>query len=234
MKIVAINGSPQGKKSVTYLMVEEFLKGAKNAGANTSHIILSELQINNCVGCLSCWRKVPARCIFDDDFSKIDWRDADIIVFATPVYVDNVTSLLKNFIDRSVYLANPKIEKAENNESLHLPCSTNEKRTNFVIISHCGYPEQTHFDVLKLFFRRYARNHKSDLIAEIYRGGGPLLLNDSTALQPTILNYKKLLQKAGWEVTANLSISKNLQTELEKPLIPDELYIHEHNKAFDK
>lgn len=234
MKIVAINGSPRGRSSVTYLMVEEFLKGAKNAGAETSHIVLSEYKINSCIGCLSCWKKTPGKCIHNDDFSKISTQDADILLLATPVYVDNVTALLKNFIDRSVYTANPKIEKAENNESLHLPAKEKDKRTKLVIISHCGFPEQTHFEVLKLFFRRLARNSKMDLIAEIYRGGGPFLLNNSPAFKPIISNYKKLLEQSGNEVVSKKLFSKNLQKELEKPLISDELYIETHNSFFDR
>jgi multimeric flavodoxin WrbA len=231
MKIIAINGSPRGKKSVTYLMVEEFLKGAEEAGANTSHIILSELKINNCIGCLSCWMKTPSKCIFEDDFKKTDCSDADLVVLASPVYTDNITALLKNFIDRGVYSANPKIEKSQNNESLHLS-EKNKKIPKIMVISHCGYPEQTHFEVLKLYFRRYARNHRTELVAEIYRSGGPLLLSEKTDFQPKILYYKELLQQAGMEIAKNLKISENLQFELEKPLVSDEFYIESHNKVF--
>ena len=66
MKILAINGSPKGKKSSTYIMVESFFKGAIEKGAETFHVLLSEKKINNCMGCFTCWNKTPGKCIFDD------------------------------------------------------------------------------------------------------------------------------------------------------------------------
>lgn len=38
MKVTVINGSPRGKKSATQIMVNEFLKGMEDAGAETSCI----------------------------------------------------------------------------------------------------------------------------------------------------------------------------------------------------
>ena len=51
MKIIAFNGSPRGDKSVTNMMVEEFLSGARKAGAQTENILLSTKKIHHCVGC---------------------------------------------------------------------------------------------------------------------------------------------------------------------------------------
>ena len=59
MKIVVINGSPNGKNSNTDVMVRAFLKGAQEAGAETLSIFLSEKEIKHCKGCHICWTKGP-------------------------------------------------------------------------------------------------------------------------------------------------------------------------------
>ncbi len=230
MKILAINGSPRGKKSITYLMVESFLKGAKENGAETEHILLSEYNILHCIGCLTCWIKTPGICIFQDDRKKINTSDSDIIIYATPLYADNVSGLLKNFMDRSFSSLNPLMEKDANNEAVHPTI----KKTKIIAMSNSGFPGQSNFDVLKVLFRRLARNKQSELIAEIYRDKGPLLGFNDKNLKNIIQNYILLLEKAGKEVVQNLKISDGTQTELEKPLIPHDLYIQNHNAIFQK
>ncbi|MFW9873903.1 MAG: flavodoxin family protein [Candidatus Thorarchaeota archaeon] len=233
MKILAINGSPKGKKSITYLMVEEFLKGAKNLGAKTEHILLSKMKINHCIGCFTCWTKTPGICIFDDDMKEIlkKEKNCDILIFATPLYVDNVSGILKNYMDRCITSAIPFVEKDANGETVHI---LNRKSPKIVAISNCGFPEQSNFIVLKTLFKRIARNMHSEVIAEIYRGEGPLLAAEDMGLNKIIENYKMLLQKAGKEIVKNLKLSDATKKELEKPLIPYDSYIKAANKHWKK
>ncbi|MBI5346496.1 MAG: flavodoxin family protein [Chlamydiae bacterium] len=233
MKIIAINGSPLGKNSVTNILVEEFFKGAEKHGAETKQIFLSNMNIHHCMGCFSCWIKTPGVCIFNDDMKKINIKDCDILIFASPVYVDNITGLLKNFMDRTIYLVSPYMEKDINNEAVHIN-EDKEREPKIMVISNCGYPGLTHFDVLKVLFRRLARNMQTELIAEIYRDEGPLFHQKNPQLEEVIENYKKLLRKAGEEIAQNLTISNKTKEELEKPLIPYDLYYENHNKNCER
>ncbi|MEI6241902.1 MAG: flavodoxin family protein [Chlamydiota bacterium] len=230
MKIIAINGSPRGKKSTTYRMVEEFLKGMREFGWKDQHILLSELNIHHCMGCFHCWKN-QGTCIFTDDMKKIIPLDCDILLLASPLYYDNISGLLKNFLDRSVAQASPLIGKDANNESIHIK---RRPRPKLLAISNCGYPENSHFDVLKILFRRMARNMESDLLGEIYLGQGPLLIINDPQLKRVIDNYKALLQTAGREIAQNLSFSADTKKKLEEPLIPIEKYVQAHNAFFSK
>ncbi|MDD3070306.1 MAG: flavodoxin family protein [Methanoculleus horonobensis] len=100
MKIAAVVGSPRGVQSRTRKLVTFVLAGAKEAGAEIDIINRADLQIVACTGCESC--SLDGTCVFGDDFPAAydRMRDADGLVFASPVYVDNVSGQMKVFIDR--------------------------------------------------------------------------------------------------------------------------------------
>jgi len=234
MKITIFNGSPRAENGNTHFMVEQFIKGAEQAGAEVENIFLAKKKINPCKGCFSCWLKTPGKCVIKDDMAELleKFADLDIIVFATPLYVDNVTGIMKNFMDRIIPLGDPHIEKDENGESVHVNKLGNVPK--LVVISNCGFPEQSHFQVLELLFKRIARNMRTEVVGEIYRGGGAILKDAPSILKPLTMKYSKLLQKAGKEIAENSRLSKETRLELEKPLIPADNYIAAANQYFDQ
>jgi multimeric flavodoxin WrbA len=234
MKIIAFNGSPRGKRGNTYIMVEAFLKGAEEAGAQVEHVLLVKKKISNCTGCFRCWVRTPGKCVIDDDMSPLldKMRTTDLIVFATPLYVDNVSGIMKNFMDRILPLGDPHLVKDEKGESRHP--ARHGKTPKIAVISNCGFPELSHFQVLELLFRRIARNLHSEVVAEIYRGEGELLKRSSSQLEPILDKYKDVLKKAGREVVERSRLSDETKEELKKPLVPYDKYISTANEFFDK
>jgi multimeric flavodoxin WrbA len=233
MKVTIFNGSPRGKKGNTHFMVKEFTKGAEQAGAKVENIFLVKKKIHPCRGCLTCWIKTPGVCVIYDDMAELIQKfvESDIVVFATPVYVDNVTGIMKNFMDRLVAETDPHFEKDEGGECVHIDKS--EEPPKLVVISNCGFPEQSHFQVLGLLFKRVARNMRTEVIGEIYRGGGAILQEAPLILRPVINNYKRLLEIAGMEIVGKQRLSDETRQKLEKPLISDEQYIAAANERFD-
>ncbi|MFH1800533.1 MAG: flavodoxin family protein [Candidatus Omnitrophota bacterium] len=233
MKITVFNGSPHAERSNTNVMAEAFLEGARAVGAEVENIFLAHKKIHSCVACYSCWLKTPGQCAVQDDMTELlpKCQASDIVIFATPLYVDNVTGLMKNFMDRMIPAADPYFEKDPGGECRHKITS---KVPKIMVISNCGFPEQSHFQVLKLLFRRIARNMNTELIAEIYRGGGSILSDKSFWLWLPLRHYKALLRRAGEEVVTNGGISAELQRDLEKPLMPEEQYIKGAESFFRK
>lgn len=234
MRITIFNGSPRGENGNTHLMAEEFAKGAQEANAQIENILLVKKEIKHCHGCFNCWIKTPGKCLIQDDMRELlpKFKSSDIIIFATPLYVDNVTGIMKNFMDRLIPILDPHLQTDEKGECLH-PMRFNPS-PKIVVISNCGFPEQSHFQVLRLLFRRIARNMHSEVIAEIYRSSGELLGHSPLILKPLIWKYNKLLRNAGKELVENLRFSEETIRQLEEPLIPSEQYLKGANKYWDK
>jgi multimeric flavodoxin WrbA len=234
MKITIFNGSPRGKNGNTHLMVEEFSKGARKANAQIENILLVTKKIKYCRGCFNCWLKTPGKCVLHDDMKELllKFRSSDIVVFATPLYIDNVTGIMKNFMDRLIPLLDPHLLTDTKGECLHTTRFNSPPK--IAVISNCGFPEQTHFQVLRLLFKRIARNMHSEIIAEIYRSSGELLSHPPLLLKPLIWQYKKLLNKAGRELAENLKLSAKTLSQMEEPLISPKQYLNGANKYWDK
>jgi multimeric flavodoxin WrbA len=100
MKILAINGSPRTIRSTTRTLASFVLSGAAEAGADTEIIDLCDFRVTPCTACEACL--FNGICVNDDDVPAIAARmkDADGIIFASPVYIDNVSGQMKLFFDR--------------------------------------------------------------------------------------------------------------------------------------
>jgi len=234
MKITIFNGSPKAENGNTHVMVEAFSKGAIQAGAEVENIFLAKKKINPCRGCFACWFKTPGVCVIDDDMAELldKLLSSDIVVFATPVYVDNVTGIMKNFMDRIIPAADPHFEKDEGGECVHM--TRTDKIPELVVISNCGFPERSHFQVLELLFKRIARNMRTRVIGEIFRSGGAIMKDAPLILKPLIHKYRKLLETAGREIVQDRRLSQETMTNLQKPFVPEQLYISEANQQIDK
>ena len=108
-KILVILGGGRANGNTSQL-VNAFMKGTAEAGHQTELISLNKLQVNGCMGCNACRYGKP--CVQKDDFNLLipKIKEADLIVFASPLYFWTISSKLKAFIERFYCIA----EKDEN------------------------------------------------------------------------------------------------------------------------
>lgn len=98
--VLIISSSPRkGGNSET--LTASFAKGAGEVGHKVETIYLREKNYSFCKGCLACLKL--GHCVIDDDAVEIAARmhDADVLVFATPVYYYSVSGQLKTMLDRA-------------------------------------------------------------------------------------------------------------------------------------
>jgi len=104
MKIIGINGSHRKGKN-TAIMLKAVLDEAATLGAETELLELTDYNIKFCLSCNKCLGK-PQCSITDDDTAVIGEKllKADGILLGSPVYWANVTTLMKNFMDRTRWM----------------------------------------------------------------------------------------------------------------------------------
>ncbi|MFH1156935.1 MAG: flavodoxin family protein [Pseudomonadota bacterium] len=114
MKIVCLLGSPVTKGN-SAAIASCFLDEARNLGAQVTTHALNRLKFKGCQACMACKTKMD-RCALEDDLAPVleEIYSADILVLATPVYFADVSSQMKQFIDRAYsfykpdFMTNPK------------------------------------------------------------------------------------------------------------------------------
>lgn len=102
MKAIVLHGSPRKNKNSDTL-AESFLKGFNVSQKNDiQHFYTNEMNIRPCQGCESCFVPLEHYCATEDDMQQIysAFIEADIIVFATPMYWGYMTAQMKAVMDR--------------------------------------------------------------------------------------------------------------------------------------
>lgn len=100
MRITVISSSLR-RNSNSEMLADEFIRGAKESGNEAEKITLGGKKINFCIGCLSCQK--TGRCVIKDDCAEINEKihNAEVLVFATPIYYYEMSGQLKTVLDRA-------------------------------------------------------------------------------------------------------------------------------------
>jgi len=115
MKVLAINSTYQKGKTTTQLTAKA-LEGAAAQGADTEMVHLKDLDVRYCTNCLTCYKDHDsdiAECVQKDDVRPVleKIRDADGVIFASPLHCGFVTGLMNVFIERCTWtLSKPTAE----------------------------------------------------------------------------------------------------------------------------
>lgn len=100
-KIIVLNGSSR-KSGNTSALVREFVRGAEQAGNTVTVFDLGSMQINGCKGCFGGGKNPDSPCVQKDDMEKIypAYKEADVLVLASPLYYWTISGQLKTAFDR--------------------------------------------------------------------------------------------------------------------------------------
>ena len=85
----------------TSIRAEAFADGAKAAGNEVELVSLKDKTIAFCKGCLACQQ--TGHCVIKDDANAITDKmlEADVVVWATPIYYYEMSGQMKTMIDRA-------------------------------------------------------------------------------------------------------------------------------------
>ena len=218
MKILVLNGSPRGGQSDTLRLTRAFLEGMGEA-ENAEIVAVAAADVRPCRGCFSCWRQTPGRCVIDDDMAEIlaKAREAELVIWSTPLYCYSVPSGLKAVMDRLLPLSCMTMTTGAAGQTHH--AAVGRVCRQHLLISGCGFPDyEGNFDGLVFQFERmFGAGLPRILCAE-----APLLSLAEAA--PVALPYLETVKKAGAEYKATGRIAAETQAALDAPMLDPEVY----------
>ena len=98
-KVLVISSSLRNSSN-SELLAKQAAKGAKDAGHDVEFISLKDKTLNFCKGCLACQKTM--KCVINDDAAEICGKvgNADVLIFACPIYYYELCGQLKTLLDR--------------------------------------------------------------------------------------------------------------------------------------
>ena len=227
-KAVAINFSPKMDKGNTALILNPFLDGIREAGAEVELFYDRKLQINPCRGGLNCYRKTPGVCWQKDDMQMLYPKlgEADIQVFATPVYICGMPGPMKNLIDRTVALWEPFMVLQDGHCWQEMRQGV--KFSKVVLVSSCAFWEMDNFALLVSY------------MSAISNFAGALLRPHADALKPMmdkgepVDDIFEAARSAGRQLVRDGSMSAETLATVSREFMALDKYIEFYNQGFRK
>jgi multimeric flavodoxin WrbA len=233
MRVLAVNSSPRKDKGNTALVLNPFLAGMKEAGADVELYYTSDLDIHACQGDLSCWIKTPGECIFKDDMSWLlpKISRADVVVLASPVYCDGMTGTLKTLVDRCVPSAQPFFE-VRDGHIRHPRRDNRAMERSIVLVSNCGFWEMDNFDPLLLHVKAFCRNANAKFAGALLRPHGVVMGAMMDIGSPAVSDVLEAAKDAGRQMARGGKISPETLDAVSRELISRDMLIQFANKHF--
>jgi multimeric flavodoxin WrbA len=225
MKVLAINGSPHMDEGNTAMILSPFLKGMKEAGAIVELFYTRKLKMGPCNGDMSCWFKNPGKCGQDDDIQMLlpKFKEADVIVWASPVYYAGITGPLKNLMDRQL--------------PLFMQSDAGSKKQKIVLVSTCGAWELTMFDPLLAQMNALYSTPEANsefigaLLRPMAEGMKEMIKAGETRLVDGIIQAAK---EAGSQLVKEGRISEEIQKKVSNALMPRDVYYKAAQEMMDQ
>jgi multimeric flavodoxin WrbA len=228
VKVVAVNSSPKMGAGNTALVLDPFLEGVRQAGAEVELFYTAELDIRPCQGEFHCWLKTPGTCFQRDDMQTLlpKLAEADAIVLGTPVHADGVAGPMKILLDRVTPLMAPFFELRHD----HCRHSRRDGRTDvkLILVANCGFWEMDNFDPLLVHIEAVCKNLNCRFAGALLRPHGPALQSE-TLRQEAAKGVLRAAREAGRQLVEEGRIAPETLRNVSQDLVSREAYAESIN-----
>ena len=230
-KVVALSCSAKmgqaGGESQTDKFLHAFLDGFP--AGQTRVFYPYKMNIAYCKACLDCWFKTPGICAISDDMTEINaaLREADLIVWATPIYHMGFSAKMKTVIERTMCNFTIPIALDGEGQSRHEP--RDMKKRQAILISTCSYPEPNTFDAVNAYFNANCKN-------SYWENAGEILVNTCMPGVPPAYYEAKMaaVKEAGAELARTGAIPAELLKKISAAQMPSAKYKETVNAIYSK
>lgn len=231
MNIIAFNGSARGIHGNTSIIMNEMKKGVEKNGSSMEIINLIDCDIHVCRGCLKCWERknlTDVECVHNDDAVRLIRKmiSKDLIILASPLYYENISSVLKTFIERFILLHTSYIVSRDNN----LVHDIKIKIPPIAFLCSCDLPGLDNFKIVSQYMKRVAWDLQTELVAELYQCEARLIQYPKSSIRILISAQKNIWEAAGSELAVDGRLSGKTIQYLRTPMIPYKEYIESANE----
>lgn len=180
--------------SKTLFMARAFARGVRETGGEAEIVHLARKRIRPCLGCYTCWTATPGTCVLEDDMHELaeKYLSADMVVYASPLYIFSVNGPMKNFMDRLLPLLEPYMLRSEKGHTLHPDRFPKRMPSRHLVISAGGFPEvEENFDTLRGLYRQWCGHTQHGVLC------GELLLPAAELLsRPEFADRREAVREA--------------------------------------
>jgi len=109
MEITILNGNPNEKNETFDDYLARLSAELSSNDHDVTDLVLRDMDISYCIGCLKCWVKTPGICNTDDEGRDVcrAYINSDFVLWASPVMMGFYSALLKKVTDKFVCLVHP-------------------------------------------------------------------------------------------------------------------------------
>lgn len=163
MQIIIINGNPHSENEPFDNYLADYQNKLFAAGHSARIFTLREMNLGFCRGCFHCWHTTPGICSIKDDIVPIHKAviNADLVIWASPLYKGYVSSMLKMVQERMIPLLHPYVEVV-NGEIHHRKRYGNYPCHGMIVEKESDSTPEELMIVLQIL-ERYALNFRSKL-----------------------------------------------------------------------
>ena len=231
MKAVAMNGSPRKGKGNTGMILNAFIQGMEQVGAEVEILYTKEIKPKPCTGEMKCWWTTPGECYIKDKMQEVypKIRKADVLILATPVYIP-LPGEMQMFINRLCPLVKPMLVIRDARTRARL--QDNVRLSKVLLVSTGGWWEKENLDTVVHIAEEIADNMSIEFAGAILRPHAFLmrkrgeLTEDGTRIIDSV-------KKAGHDFVKDGRLSKSVLEQIRKPLISHEDLVQMYNRLVE-
>lgn len=226
MRLLVINASHRGQRGTTARLIQRLVDGCTRGSGQTEVVTLAALKINRCLACGQCQKPGAGflQCVYHarDDFAAVadQMRAADCLVFATPIHLMTMTSLLKIFLERLYSTMNIADAQLSHTGLIHHHVDAAASSKPFVtLVDYANFEEDSARNVTD-YFRIYAHFMNAPQVGQLVRNAVPLLDSAEPAYQARSAAVLVAYEQAGYELATGGRIRPATQRAANQELVP--------------
>lgn len=157
MKILAFMGSPRGNGNTARLLKR--IQELAPKRCEVEILSLLDYEIRGCMGCTHCQQDTEHfTCVQQDDVNRLlqKIREADAVLYGTPLYGHNYSGQMKIFLDRHTPLFKFVAGKDKAVDEMEILSAIENKPVGLLV--SCQGPEEHNTELIQMLFDKFCES----------------------------------------------------------------------------